>query len=172
MKTGRPPQWNPVATLSDTTWTEVVSVTSKSRVQLPMSARARLNWGSATEPMALLARLEPDKSARLEPWDPAGEVVMGAIEAMLASEPEQVRAELAIVAMDRYVKVTLDPDGRITMPANLAHHIDAVGKDAVRVIVSDGRLRLWSEIAWQLNRSSRLRSLGGRLLDIEKSLEN
>jgi len=167
MKTGRPPQWNPVATLSETTWTEVVPVTSKSRVQLPVSARARLTWGAPTEPLALLAKLEVGSSAKLEPWNPAGDAVMRGLKTMLASEPEPARAELTLVAMDRYLRISLDPDGRITLPANLAHHIDAIGYNAVRVIVSCGRLQLWSEPAWQKDRSSRLRTLGAGLLNLE-----
>lgn len=169
MKTGRPPLWNPVATLSETTWTEVVPVTSKSRVQLPVSARARMNWGSLTEPLPLLAKLEPGNSAKLEPWDPAGVAVMRGLETLLASEGDADRAELALVAMDRYLRVSLDPDGRILLPANLAHHIHAIGHDAVRIIVRRGDLQLWSEIAWQANRSSRLRAFGDHLRRLEGS---
>lgn len=165
MKSGRPPLWNPVASLSVATWTEVVAVTSKSRVQLPIAARSRLGWALSTDPLPLLATLEPQGNASLEPWEPSGDKALGEVEKMLAREPQDSRAELALLAMDRYLRVTLDPDGRMLLPANLAYHVGAIRQDAVRVIVVDGRLQLWSEVAWQEARSSRLQTLSGRLAE-------
>ena len=167
MKSGRPPAWNPVATLASSTWTEVVALTSKSRLLLPAAARVRLSWSQNDRPVELLARVEPGSYAELVPWEPVGDVIMRGLAELLAGEAEPDRSRVALIAMDRYLRLTLGPDGRMSLPANLAHHLDAVSLDAVRLVIDNGRLLLWSERAWQNSRSSRLESVVMKLRTIE-----
>lgn len=167
MKSGRPPNWNPVATLATSTWTEVVALTSKSRLLLPASARARLSWSQSGQPLGLLARIEPGSHAELIPWEPVGDAIMRGLGALLAAEPEVGRARVALIAMDRYLRLSLDPDGRMSLPMNLAHHLDAISQDAVRMVIYDGRLLLWSERVWQSDRTARLQSVAEKLRAIE-----
>lgn len=148
-------------------WTEVIALTSKSRLQLPASARMRLNWSLTDHPLVLLARIEPGGRAELMPWEPVGDSIMRGLDRLLAEEAEANRARLALIAMDRYVRLTLDTDGRMSLPANLAHHLDAIAYEAVRLVVDTGRLLLWSERAWQDDRSSRLESVGQKLRTLE-----
>jgi len=164
MKSGRPPTWNPVASLTAATWTEVVALTSKSRLQLPASARTRLNWSRTDRPLSLLARIEPGGLAELMPWEPVGDAIMRGLDRLLVEEAE---ADLALIAMDRYLRLTLDPDGRMSLPVNLAHHLDAIAHEAVRLVIDAGRLLLWSERVWQDDRSSRLEPVAEKLRTME-----
>lgn len=155
--------------MSASTWTEVVALTSKSRLQLPAAVRSRLNWPRTDRPLGLLARIEPGGNAELVPWDPVGDAIMRGLDRLLDGEDEIDRAGLALVAMDRYLKLTLDPDGRLSLPVNLAHHLEAIVHDAVRLVVDGSRLLLWSERVWQNNRSSRLELVAEKLRIMEEA---
>ncbi len=117
--------------------------------------------------MGLLARIEPGGHAELVPWDPVGDAIMRGLDRLLFEEDEVDRAGLALIAMDRYLRLTLDPDGRMSLPVNLAHHLDAIAHDAVRLVIDAGRLLLWSERVWQDDRSSRLESVAEKLRAME-----
>ena len=155
--------------LATSTWTEVVALTSKSRLLLPASARARLSWSQNERPLGLLARIEPGSYAELMPWEPVGDAIMRGLSVLLAGEAEGERAGIALIAMDRYLRLTLDPDGRMSLPSNLAHHLDAISLDAVRLVIDGGRLLLWSEKVWQNDRSTRLQSIAGKLRNLESA---
>jgi DNA-binding transcriptional regulator/RsmH inhibitor MraZ len=156
MKTGRPPNWNPVSALSPSAWTEAVSLSSKSRLQFPAAIRSRVTWLSQAKD-GLLAVLEPDGSAEIKCWSPHGEAELEAIRGLLQSVDELERGAVAIAAMDRFLKLTFDPDGRTVLPYNLACHLDATGSDAVvRIVTVDGRLWTWSEREWQSRRGARV----------------
>lgn len=101
------------------------------------------------------------------PWEPVGDVIMRGLGALLAVEAEVDRARMALIAMDRYLRLSLDPDGRMSLPVNLAHHLDAISQHAVRLVIDDGRLLLWSERVWQNERSARLQSVAEKLRAIE-----
>ena len=155
MKTGRPPNWNPVAALSPSAWTEVVGLSSKSRLQLPIAIRSRLAWLSQAQD-GLLAVLEPNGSAKILCWKPHGEAELEAVRGLLKSTNELGRGMVAIAAMDRFLKLTFDLDGRTVLPINLACHLNAAGPDAVvRVVTVDGQLWMWSETEWQRRRLER-----------------
>lgn len=159
MKSGRPPAWNPVAALATNLWTEVVSLSSKSRLLLPAAARTRLNWIQGGQPLSLLVRIEPGSYAELEPWELAGDAIMERLASVLDDAPTEDRERIAIVAMDRYLRLTLESDGRMSLPMNLCHHLDAVPLDVVRLLVTGGRLQLWSERVWQDQRGERIQSV-------------
>lgn len=117
--------------------------------------------------MGVLARIEPGGHAELMPWAPVGDAIMRGLDNLLAEEAEEDRSWLALIAMDRYLRLTLDPDGRMSLPVNLAHHLDAIAHDAVRLVIDAGRLLLWSERVWQDDRSSRLESVAEKLRTVE-----
>jgi DNA-binding transcriptional regulator/RsmH inhibitor MraZ len=98
-----------------------------------------------------------------------GDAIMRGLDRLLDGEDEIDRAGLALVAMDRYLKLTLDPDGRLSLPVNLAHHLEAIVHDAVRLVVDGSRLLLWSERVWQNNRSSRLELVAEKLRIMEEA---
>lgn len=111
--------------------------------------------------------MEPGGHAQLLPWEPVGDAIMRGLDRLLAEEEEPDRSRLALIAMDRYIRLTLEPDGRMSLPVNLAHHLDAIAHDVVRVVVDAGLLFLWSEKVWQNERSTRLRSVEEKLLNLE-----
>jgi DNA-binding transcriptional regulator/RsmH inhibitor MraZ len=155
MKTGRPPNWNPVSALSPSAWTEVVSLSSKSRLQFPVAIRSRVAWLSHAQD-GLLAVLEPNGSAKILCWKPHGEAELETVRGLLESTNEFERGMVAIAAMDRFLKLTFDLDGRTVLPINLAYHLNAAGSDAVvRIVTVDGQLWIWSETEWQRRRGER-----------------
>jgi DNA-binding transcriptional regulator/RsmH inhibitor MraZ len=120
--------------------------------------RSRFPWLSEVAG-GLLAVLETDGSAEIFPWQPHGEAELKRIRELLAAADVSARGALALAAMDKYVKLTLDPDGRTVLPSNLAFHLDAVGFGAVRIVAADERLWVWSERRWQDRRGERVASL-------------
>lgn len=156
MTKGRPPNWNVFSTLDGGTWTEVVGITSKDRLSLPVAVRKRVSWLGAATPDGMLAILSPQGSAELIRWNDHGEKLIAQVSAQLLEAPKEHLGELALAAMDRFMRVTIDPPGRIGLPANLAAHIYSARFDGVRVVVRDDRLWLWSEAEWQRGRGARI----------------
>ncbi|MBB6254841.1 division/cell wall cluster transcriptional repressor MraZ [Nitrospirillum iridis] len=71
--------------------------------------------------------------------------------------------------MDRYLRLTLDADGRIVLPANLLSHLQAIDASAVRLVARDGRLWLWSEEHWQARQMGRFQDLVDALEAVRKN---
>jgi DNA-binding transcriptional regulator/RsmH inhibitor MraZ len=167
MAAGRPPSWNPVAGIYSLAWSEIVVLSSKDRMALPLALRRRLNWSSSTS-LSVLAVLEMDGSAEILPWEQAGKQVVNAIEKALALTPEPHRAELALAAMDRYMRLTVDADGRTVLPTNLLSHLDALESSLVRLVARGNRMWFWSEARWREGQGSRFRDLADALADAEE----
>lgn len=72
MSRGRPPKWNPSSSLGADVWTEVAEFGSKGRSGIALTARRQLPWFDGAVERGLLATLEPEGSAQLEPWSSAG----------------------------------------------------------------------------------------------------
>lgn len=155
MKTGRPSSWNPVAAIQRAVWTDVVVLTSKSRVVIPINIRNQLTW-LAKQQEGILAVVGAEKFAELLPWEPNGVTAMADVDRMLQAAEESERGELALAAMDRFVRLTMDGTGRAVLPGSLVAHLDAAETDVVRVVMRDGRLWLWSEKWWQTQRGQRI----------------
>jgi|GEM_PF-4407044 len=162
MKLGRPVNWNPLSTLEPEVWSEVVALSSKSRLSLPVAIRSRVGWLSPGG-HGLLAIVDKGGFAEIFAWHLHGETVMADLAGLLTIVDKSERGELALAAMDRYVKLTLDPDGRMVLPANLISDLDATVSQCVRVVARDSRLWLWSERRWQAERASRDAYLSARL---------
>jgi DNA-binding transcriptional regulator/RsmH inhibitor MraZ len=164
MKTGRPPTWNPVAAVELAAWTEVATLTSKTRLGFPIAVRQRLEWLSKPAD-GLLGVVDAEGSVELLPWTPYGEKQMAQVAMALGKAEPAARGALALAAMDRFVRLTLDPDGRTVLPANLVSHLEATD-GSVRIVTRDLRLWLWSEAKWQAGRPARLALLS---VSLEKS---
>jgi len=164
MTRGRPPVWNPIASLDATVWTEAVEVASKGRLGIPVAARRCLGWWDDHVEDGLLASLEQGGLASLVPWAPAGIEMMGRVGNLIRGTSAAERGELVLAAMDRFMRVGCEANGRLVLPANLMAHIDPLGTGKARVIVLHGQLQLCAEHEWQAAREARL-----ALLDALKS---
>ncbi|SOB80692.1 hypothetical protein SAMN06297144_1191 [Sphingomonas guangdongensis] len=142
-------------------WTEAVAVSSKERVTLPAAVRARLSWfGKATDE-GLLATLDPQGRSELSAWTTSGSRAVGDVAQRLEAAAPDDRDDLAIAAMDRYMRLAVEPPARLALPFGLAVHLDAVEGGVVRIVVSSSRLWLWSERQWQARRMDRIDLLTG-----------
>jgi DNA-binding transcriptional regulator/RsmH inhibitor MraZ len=134
---------------------------SKGRFIIPVAARRRLPWLPNAVAEGLLATLEPGRFARLDPWSEIGAQVVRQVEERLELTVGPRRSEIALAAMDRYMRIGLEETGRLAVPQNLISHIDPRASGTARVVVRDGTLWLWAEERWQAQTSSRLRTLVG-----------
>lgn len=137
-------------------------LTSKDRMTIPLAPRRRIGWemdGSS----ALLCILETNGSAELLRWDVGGSREMDEVASLLNRWQEPERTELALAAMDRYLKLTLDPDGRTVLPTSLLSHLDAIESGALRIVARNNRLWLWSEPRWRLSQPDRFVKLNEAL---------
>lgn len=154
MSAGREPNWNPVLRAHPFVWTEVVGLSSKNRISIPLMARRRLEWlwAGTTE---LLAILEADGSAEIVSWKGEGSDRIVQIEAVLRGLTEPERSEIALAAMDRYIRLRLDGTGRMVLPTTLLSHLEAVDPPTLRLVVRDGKLWFWSERRWRAGQLER-----------------
>jgi hypothetical protein len=159
MSAGRNPSWNPVAELDASVWSEVVALTSKGRLTLPIALRRRLPWGEPLGSVVALVVLSDHGAAELLPWVPGGEEVLRLLSKAVSALPTAGRSEIVLAAMDRYLRITFEPDGRATLPTNLLVHLDAHRTGIARVVARDGRLWLWSETSWRDGRAERFAKL-------------
>lgn len=156
MSRGRPPNWNAFSGLVPGAWTEVVEVSTKWRLTLPTAVRGRLGWLESVGDEGLLAVLDPQGRAELAPWAARGAQAVADVSHRLDAAPPEHRDEIAIAAMDRYMRMAVEPPARVTLHPNLAAHLNAGEGDSVRVIVRANRLWLWSELQWQARRMDRI----------------
>jgi DNA-binding transcriptional regulator/RsmH inhibitor MraZ len=161
MSAGRPPAWNPFVSLDQRAWTEVVGMSSKDRLTLPSIVRGRLSWFGDAVGGGLLAVLEADGSAELLPWSGTGEGIVEDVRGRIAAEPTDRRGGLVVAAMDRFVKVAVEQPARVSLPVNLASHLEVDAAGVVRVVAHSDRLWLWSERRWNAGRAVRLEALAG-----------
>lgn len=162
MKSGRPPQWNPVAALGRDVWTDVVPVATKDRIVFPAMIRSRLKWLGETS-ASLLAVIEPDHCAELLPWTPHGEAMLAEVRSAIETAEDADKDQLTLAAMDRYLRLSVDQAGRSTLPGPLASFLGAHVVGAVRLVMRDHRLWLWSERRWDTDRAERIQFLAGKV---------
>lgn len=148
-----------MAGLDESVWTEVVTFVSKGRIGLPLAARKRIDWWAVDISDGLLAILEPGSVAWIEPWANKGEELLRRTEQMIRTAQPETKSSLVLAAMDRYMRVSCETNGRLVFPANLIAHIDPTSSGKARVIVADGSLKICSEEEWQAGRSQRLFTL-------------
>lgn len=162
MKSGRPPQWNPITALGRDVWTDVVPVATKDRIVFPAMIRSRLRWLGETS-TSLLAVIEPDHCAELMPWAPHGESMLAEVKGAIETADEADKDQLALAAMDRYLRLSVDQAGRTTLPGPLASFLSAHIIGTVRLVMRDHRLWLWSERSWDKARAERIQLLAAKV---------
>ncbi|MDX8449627.1 hypothetical protein [Mesorhizobium captivum] len=84
---------------------------------------------------------------------------MERLKRMLSGTAEPNQGELAIAAMDRYLRLSIDGTGRAVIPAALVSHLEADDCELIRVVLRNGKLWLWSERFWQAQRRKRMQLL-------------
>lgn len=144
-------------------------LSSKDRMSIPLAPRRRLAWlGNGS--LRVLAVLEANGSAEIMPWEGIGTDRIAHLERALNRLAEPDRSEVALAAMDRYLQLHLDEAGRTVLPTTLLSHLDAVGTSTVRLVVSNGRLWLWSEQRWRLAQLDRYLLLARSLEETNRPL--
>lgn len=123
----------------------------------PMTVRSSLSWFGASS--GILATLGTDPLAELLAWEPDGALQMERLKRMLSGTAEPNQGELAIAAMDRYLRLSIDGTGRAVIPAALVSHLEADDCELIRVVLRNGKLWLWSERFWQAQRRKRMQLL-------------
>ena len=147
MTAGRPPAWNPFRATSLCAWTEPVLLATKDRASLPVAVRNLLKLQC---PGRLVADMESEGRATL-----ISEDEFATIHDVLANTAEN-NAQVAIAALDRFQTVPVTAEGRLVLSLALRVHLNAVHESIVRLVVEDGRLTLWSEESWRLERRNRM----------------
>lgn len=136
-------------------------LSSKDRMSVPLAPRRLLTWlGKGS--VQVLAILEANGSAEVIPWEDATDR-MAHLEETLKRMIEPERSEIAIAAMDRYLRLHLDESGRMVLPTTLLSHLDAIGTSTVRLVVNNGKLWFWSEPRWRSAQLDRYVSLARAL---------
>lgn len=157
MQPGRTPNWNVVAESEGDTWFEAVEAASGGRLPLPAALRNRLDWGTPTASLPLLATIEADAGVLVAPMSARRDEV-ARVRAALGSSDPQDRSALTFAAMATYSRVSLQPDGRLRLSPTLSRHLGVADGGGVWVGAHGGVVRLWSEGAWRevLGRTSAL----------------
>ncbi|WP_210161256.1 hypothetical protein, partial [Bradyrhizobium sp. ORS 285] len=68
---------------------------------------------------------------------------------------EPHRSEVALAAMDRYIRLHLDDTGRMVLPTTLLSHLEVVDPPALRLVVRNGKFWFWSERRWRAGQLER-----------------
>jgi DNA-binding transcriptional regulator/RsmH inhibitor MraZ len=151
---GRPPGWNCFARLDGSAWLEAIDIDDKGRVTISVEARKRLDWINKTKG-ALIADIANDNCAELLAWSPHGEDRVQKIQTAIAGRSDQERSEIVLSAMDRFLQLSLDGAGRVSLPANLRRHIDTDEQRKLWVVTRENRLWLWNDETWRAGRKLR-----------------
>lgn len=160
---GREPIWNVFAGLDAGLWTELVPMSSKDRLVLPVVIRRRLPFLKPQQSTEVLAVLGGDGSVRVVPLAVEGEDMLGQVCRIISDADADARPDLILAAMSVYVRLSVEPTGRFVIPDGLAVHLAASIETPVRVVVRDGGLHLWREAAWLACQAERIERLRGRL---------
>jgi DNA-binding transcriptional regulator/RsmH inhibitor MraZ len=125
-----------------------VLLATKDRVPLPVVVRNLLGLKGAGR---LVADLVEDGRALLLKEDG----FRGTQNAL--SEAAGGNSAIALAALDRFQMVPVTAEGRLVLSVALRAHLDALTNPVIRLVVSDGRLTLWSERQWRLGRADRMK---------------
>ncbi|RPF71129.1 hypothetical protein [Aurantiacibacter spongiae] len=128
-------------------WLDLVTITSKAKVQLPMVLRRRVSWATPEASLALLAVLSSDGSVCMSPLKDRRADLDRLSQTLSECEPDECET-LVFAAMATYNRVTLQPDGRLRLSPLLAHALDAKKDGVIWVGAYRESITLWSEAAW------------------------
>jgi hypothetical protein len=160
---GRPPAWNPISTLDQTSWMEAVDIATEDRINLPIEIRRRLGWLDTKHVIHLLAVLGDQGQIELLLWEPHGRKILERVGLALTALPDAERQDVLIAAMDRYSRAALARDGRLILPNAAAIHLQAGGSQFAQFVSCNGRVWLWPAAAWQARRQGRFEQLEAAL---------
>ncbi|HXH42386.1 MAG TPA: hypothetical protein VNK51_00915 [Bradyrhizobium sp.] len=138
-------------------------------MSIPLMARRRLEWLSVGT-TDLLAVLEADGSAEIMSWRVEGVERIAQVEAVLSELSEPERSEVALAAMDRYIRLRLDGTGRMVLPMTLLSHVEAIEPASLRLVVRQGRLWFWSERHWRARQLQRYLQMAKVIEDRNRNL--
>lgn len=147
MQPGRIPEWNIVADLDETVWLEAIDLASDGRLSLPTPLRRRVEWCVPKKTLHLFATIGSGGEVAVEPmsrWNS----VRTAITAMLEARPVDERQALLLGAMASHFRISLQPDGRLRLPAPLVRHLARHGGAQIWVAACTNNVTLWSEADW------------------------
>jgi len=159
MTKGRPVSWNIFGKLDPGAWTQLVELDARGRLSLPSAVRSRLAWFDSIEG-GLLATIDTGH-VELSSWSDFGPRVLESVKERIGHVPLQSKGQLAVAAMDRYMRLSVEKPARIVLPLDLRHHLGCLEVSVARVVVLDGTLTLWSEANWCQDRAKRLTLLTG-----------
>lgn len=128
---------------------------------MPAAVRRRLTWFEEATAQGLLATLEPDGKAKLDAWADHGNEIVQVVRETIDAAPSG-KSDMALAALDRYLHISVEDNGRLVAPSNMVSHLDPTGIGRARIIVRDDELWLWSEIRWEAERKDRLAMLLGQ----------
>ena len=120
---------------------------SDGRLSLPAPLRRRVDWCVPKAALHLLATIGNEGEVAVEPmsrWDEA----RAAITAMLEARPAGERQALLLGAMASHFRISLQPDGRLRLPAPLIHHLARHGDAKVWVAACTNQVTIWCEADW------------------------
>ena len=149
--------WQLFPDLDRTVWTQTVGIRERGRVSLPVAVRDRLSWVSSAG--IFLSMLNGDGSVEIFEWERRGNTVLAAVKERYDALPPSQRADFALAAMDRFMRVTGEKGGRLTLPTVLRTQLDPFRKAFLRVVVRDDRLQLWDDELWKAQRTARIARL-------------
>lgn len=134
-------------------------LTSKNRLIIPVQIRHRVEWLGGAGPVVGFAKLEEEEFVTVWPWASRGELVMQcASEIPELSEDLTDRELMALAIQSRYVRLSLEPNGRAVLPADLIAHIDpGIRAGAPLCVIGfNDRFELMSHSYWQERRRNEL----------------
>ena len=149
--------WQPLRDLERSVWTQPVGIRDRGRVSLPPAIRDRLPW--IVTGGTFLAILNGNGSVDIVDWKTRGSTAIAALRERYDAIPRHQRSEFALAAMDRYVRLTGEKGGRLTLPTVLRTHLDPSGLGFLRAVVRDDALQLWDDGVWKAGRTERVARL-------------
>lgn len=149
--------WQLLPELDRSVWTQALAIGERGRVSLPPPVRERLPW--VNRGGALLGTIAADGAIRVDPWEEYGERTKRLAVERYELLPGDQKQAFALALMDRFVRLTGERGGRLTLPFVVRTHVDPEKLNVCRVVVRDGSLFLSEERAWQSHRLERIKAL-------------
>lgn len=149
--------WQLLPNLDPRVWTQTLAIGERGRVTMPPPLRSRLPWIGTGG--TFLGTMGADGSIRIRPWEGDGERAHRLVAERYALLPSDRKEEFALSVMDRYLRLTGERGGRLTLPAVVRTQIDPQGRGFLRAVVRDDSLLILDDDSWQRGRAARISEL-------------
>ncbi len=144
MKKGRPPAWTLDSDYPGPACMDVRRVDERGRLTIPGRLLDRLDWFQTGQGAECLLALTRPGRARLLPWVPHGEKVIERRRDLLADSNVDT-ADLLRSVEDRYLRVTIDSQGRLALPPLAIVHLQGTLDMRVAYVIRyPAEFELWS----------------------------